>query len=79
MAEGINGVELPEELSGLSHDLQEEYGNKLEFIGAKHNLPEELIQDLKEVASIEKFSQNYFISSDFCKKLNGLLNFLQKL
>ncbi len=45
--EGIDGVELPEELSDPYHDLWSKYGNKIEFVGIKLNLPQELIQDCK--------------------------------
>ena len=45
VAEGIDGVELPEELSDPSHELWDEYGSKLEFVGLRLNFPQELIDD----------------------------------
>ncbi len=48
VAEGIDGVELPTELSDPSHELWYEYGSKLEFIGIRLNFPEELIQDCED-------------------------------
>ena len=45
VAEGIDGVELPAELSDPSHDLWDEYDPYVKFVGIRLNLPQELIQD----------------------------------
>ena len=126
VAEGIDGVELPTELSDPSHDLWDEYDPYVKFVGIRLNLPQELIadcedkywkihddaliQELEEIVSTEeKFhdwcdkqeritytdcflcklysfilptinKKNYFISSDFCKrvKLNGILTGIRR-
>ena len=48
VAEGIDGVELPQELSDPSHDLWDEYDPYVKFVGIKLNLPEELIADCED-------------------------------
>ncbi|MFQ6723442.1 MAG: hypothetical protein ACLRFH_03505 [Opitutales bacterium] len=45
VAEGIDGVELPAELSDPSHDLWDEYDPYVKFVGIRLNLPQELIAD----------------------------------
>ena len=45
VAEGIDGVELPAELSDPNHDLWYEYDPYVRFIGIRLNLPEGLVQD----------------------------------
>ena len=44
VAEGIDGVELPQELSDWTHKLWNQYDDKFEYIGIKFNFPEEIIQ-----------------------------------
>ena len=48
MAEGIDGVELPAELSDPSHDLWDEYDPYVKFVGIRLNLPQELIADCED-------------------------------
>ena len=42
VAEGIDGIELPQELSDPNHDLWYEYDPYVKFVGIRLNLPEEL-------------------------------------
>ena len=48
VAEGIDGVELPTELSDPSHDLWDEYDPYVKFVGIRLNLPQELIADCED-------------------------------
>ena len=48
VAEGIDGVELPAELSDPSHDLWDEYDPYVKFVGIRLNLPQELIADCED-------------------------------
>ena len=45
VAEGIDGVELPQELSDPNHELWDEYDPYVKFVGIRLNLPQELIAD----------------------------------
>ena len=48
VAEGIDDVELPAELSDPSHDLWDEYDPYVKFVGIRLNLPQELIADCED-------------------------------
>ena len=48
VAEGIDGVELPTELSDPNHDLWDKYDPYVKFVGIRLNLPQELIADCED-------------------------------
>ena len=78
VAEGIDGVELPQELSDWTHELWNEYDDKFEYIGIKFNFPEGIIQicedeywkiyNEEEKQELEKLIHTEETFHDWCSK-----------